>query len=142
MNNLFKNILPTLLLSSAFASTVTIAADTGSHDHSGHSHDHSSHSHHMSYEPAKLGPPVDAEQAANAAKIRLADLVKTEAINSSWANIEPQSVVITTRKHAPNEEKQWQVSFVNKAIKEPNRQTLYVFLGLDGSFRATNYTGR
>lgn len=142
MNNLFKNILPALLLSSAFASTATIAADTGSHDHSGHSHDHSSHSHHMSEEPKKLGPPIDAEQAAIAAKVRINDLVKTQAINPNWADVEPQPAIITTRKHAPNQEQQWQVSFFNKDIKEPSRQTLYVFLGIDGSFRATNYTGR
>lgn len=142
MKNLFKHIFPALLLSSAFASTSTIAADTSSHDHSGHSHDHSSHSHHMSAEPNKVGPPVDAKQAAIAAKIRIADLVKTQAINPNWGDIEPQPAIVTTRKHAPNQEQQWQVTFFNKNIKDTSRQTLYVFLGIDGSFRATNYTGR
>lgn len=140
MKQLLTRQLPPLLLCSALVSPHAIAADNNPHSHSGH--DHSSHSHHMDLEPIKIGPPIDAEQAAIAAKIRIADLVKTQAINLSWAEIEPQSVVITTRKHAPNEEKQWQVTFANKTIKEPSRQVLYVFLGIDGSFRATNYTGR
>lgn len=141
MKQLITRLLPPLLLSSALISNSAAAENNGGHNHA-HGHDHSSHSHHMSSEPKKLGPPVDAEQAAIAAKIRIADLVKTQAINPNWANIEPQSVIVTTRKHAPNQEKQWQVSFFNKEIKDASRQTLYVFLGIDGSFRATNYTGR
>ena len=148
----FALILSPLILSTVLLSGNTVAADSGEHkhDHSAHnhgshdhgSHDHSGHSHHEALEPKPPGEPVNAEQATQSAKQRIASLVKAKAINSNWTSVEPDSALQVVRKHDPAQETQWQVTFVNKAEKVISRQTIYVFLGIDGSFRTTNFTGR
>ena len=85
---------------------------------------------------------LHAEQATQIAKQRIASLVKAKAINSHWTSVEPDSALQVVRKHDPAQETQWQVTFVNKAEKVTSRQIIYVFLGIDGSFRTTNFTGR
>jgi hypothetical protein len=148
----FALILSPLILSTVLLSVNTVAADSGEHkhDHSAHdhgshehsSHDHSGHSHHEALEPKPPGEPVNAEQATQIAKQRIASLVKAKAINSSWTSVEPASTLEVVKKHDPAQETQWQVTFVNKAEKVTSRQIIYVFLGMDGSFRTTNFTGR
>lgn len=140
MKTPLTRLLTSLILSAVFLSANTVAADNDGPKHC--NHDHSGHSPQASATPKAPAEPVTAEQAAATAKVRMADLVKTQAIDTSWASIKPEGIMMTTRKHAPNQEQQWQVTFVNKSIKDPSRQTLHVFLGLDGSFRTTNYTGR
>lgn len=138
----FALILSPLILSTVLLSVNNAAADSGEHKHDHGSHDHSSHSHHEALEPKPPGKPVNAEQATQIAKQRIASLVKAKAINSNWTSVEPDLALQVVRKHDPAQETQWQVTFVNKAEKVTSRQVIYVFLGIDGSFRTTNFTGR
>tara|TARA_B100000809_G_C15136766_1_gene530958 strand:+ start:657 stop:1082 length:426 start_codon:yes stop_codon:yes gene_type:complete len=138
----FALILSPLILSTVLLSVNNAAADSGEHKHDHGSHDHSSHSHHEALEPKPPGEPVNAEQATQIAKQRIASLVKAKAINSNWTSVEPDLALQVVRKHDPAQETQWQVTFVNKAEKVTSRQVIYVFLGIDGSFRTTNFTGR
>ena len=85
----FALILSPLILSTVLLSVNNAAADSGEHKHDHGSHDHSSHSHHEALEPKPPGEPVNAEQATQIAKQRIASLVKAKAINSNWTSVEP-----------------------------------------------------
>lgn len=102
-----------------FSSTVLAG---GNHDH-GHGHSHG---------------PVDQASAEKIAAGKVANLANNGKIDKSW----------NTTKVDKAEQKQfgnqmeWVVSFKNDKVSDPEKQTLFVFLTLDGRYLAANYTGK
>ena len=109
-------ILLSLVLS--FFSAATLAG--GEHG-DGHSHD-----------------PVTQLQAEEAAIKNVARLVKKGKIDKSWQTIG----VAKSEKKKFGKNMEWVVSFNNKNISDPEKQTLYIFLSLTGNYIAANYTGK
>lgn len=98
---------------------VAVLAGAG-HDH-GHSHD-----------------PVTQLQAEEAAKKNVARLVKKGKIDKSWQTIG----VAKSEKKKFGKNMEWVVSFNNKNISDPKKQTLYIFLSLTGNYIAANHSGK
>lgn len=96
---------------------------------SGHEHEHD---HDHSHEPVTQG---QAEQAASKVVLRLVEKGK---IDASWKKVQIEKSL--KKKFGQNME--WVVSFNNKAIRDPEKQTLYVFLTLTGDYIAANYSGK
>lgn len=82
--------------------------------------------------------PVSAERAAVIATDRVHRLADMGKIDPSWKSVEAG---------APEQKRfgrklEWVVAFKNAGISDASKQTLYLFLALDGSFLAANYTGK
>lgn len=90
------------------------------HDH-GHSHD-----------------PVSQSQAEEVATKSVSSLVDRGKLDKSW---KATSVAKAKKKKNFGGSMEWVVSFKNENIKDPAKQTLYVFLTLGGEYLAANYTG-
>jgi len=103
-------------------SLATTPAFSGA-DGPGHSHSHG---------------PISAEAAQEKATQHVADLVTKGKLEASWNNIKP------TKTEQKNFEKgpEWIVAFVNSAVTDKTKQTLYVFYTLDGNYLAANFTGK
>jgi hypothetical protein len=119
MNNLIK--VPLLVLMFLFGQTV-FAGPGG-----GHSHDHGHHH-----------GPISSEQAVKKATKHVQKLVKTGKIDSSWSGVSSKSVEEKSYGHGP----EWVVTFENKSIEDPEKQTLYVFYTINGKYLASNFTGQ
>ena len=112
-------ILPFFFVLSLFSLNVTAG--------SGHSHGHG-HSH----------GPVSQETANLKAKKIIINLIKQNVINKNWGS----TTVSSSEKKIFNGKEEWVVSFVNKEITDDKKRKLYIFLTLDGSYIAANYTGK
>lgn len=115
-----------LMLSVLLAFIPMVALAGANHDH-GHDHGHS-HSH----------DPVNQEQAQAAALKQVARLVKKGKIDNSWTNAK----VATAEKKKFGGKLEWVVTFSNEKVKDPGKQTLYIFLSLSGEYIAANYSGK
>lgn len=135
MNKLPLFIATALLVASGLASIAAMAGEQCNHNH------HAGVDSAITAEPVNADP-INAEQAQQVAVLRIADLVKSQAIDSSWAEVKPASRLTDYTDQDAKQQKHWQVSFINPAIKNPQQQTLYVLLTVDGRFKSTNYTGR
>lgn len=93
---------------------------------SGHDHGHG-HSH----------EPVTQAQAEEEAISSVAKLVQRKKIDSSWASV----TVHSSEKKEFDGQTEWVVIFKNEKVSDPDKQTLYVFLTLEGRYLAANYTG-
>lgn len=102
-------------------SLVTAPAFSGS----GHEH---SHSH----------GPISEEKAKQEATKQIARLVSKGKVDKSWSGIKPEKVYQKTFKKEP----EWVVEFVNNAVTDKAKQTLYLFYTLDGHYIAANFTGK
>jgi len=115
MTYFIKTILSLLLL-------LSTAAFAGSgHDH-GHGHSHA---------------PVTKVEAEQIARESVTKMVERNTIDSSWKSV---SVHMSEQKEFSGQ-KEWVIMFKNGKIGEPEKQTLYVFLSLEGQYLAANYTG-
>ncbi len=81
---------------------------------------------------------ISSEQAASRASKFIARMVDAEKIDASWVKIAPDSVEKKTFSQDP----EWVVTFKNNNIKDPSKQTLYMFLSLYGDALGANYTGQ
>ena len=89
------------------------------HDH-GHSHD-----------------PVTQEQAEQIAMKRVSALAEEGKVDSSWKSVTVQK----SEKKKFGDNLEWVVMFKNENVADPSKQTLYVFLTIEGEYLAANYTG-
>lgn len=93
----------------------------------GHSHDHGHHH-----------GPITSEQAVKKATKHVQKLVEKGKIDASWSGVASKSVEEKSYGHGP----EWVVTFENKAIADPAKQTLYVFYTINGKYLASNFTGQ
>lgn len=99
----------------------TAAPALGAGGHEGHGH----------------GPAVELNQSQIQKKAArfVASLVEKGKLDASWAQSKPQD----SKKNIGHE---WVITFSNPEIKEPEKQTLYMFLTLSGKYIAANFTGK
>lgn len=114
-----KTIIAVTLCTLTLA-TVPVWAGPGA---PGHSHSHG---------------PITAEAAQEKATQQVAELVTKGKLEASWNSIKP------TKAYEKKFEKgmEWVVEFVNSAVADKAKQTLYVFYTLDGHYLAANFTGK
>jgi len=107
-----------LLLTSLIMSAPVMAG--GNHGH-GHSHG--------------AVTPVEAKKLA-IQKVR--KLTIEGKLESSWAKAE----ISGFEQKIFNSNPEWVVAFTNSEISDSSKQTLYLFLTLEGRYVAANYTGK
>lgn len=112
--------LTTTLFSLFLILAIPVHAGSG-HDH-GHGHAHA---------------PVTQEEAEKIATSSVAELVKRNKVDSSWGSV----AVHKSEKKEFGGQMEWVVTFKNKNLSDPEKQTLYIFLSLEGQYLAANYTG-
>jgi pterin-4a-carbinolamine dehydratase len=111
-----------LLVSSLFfVSPVMAGAD---HDHGSGGHSHSQ-------------GPVSGDVAAMKASNKVKSMVESGKLDKSWAHVKATGASQKSFGHDP----EWVVTFKNTKISDASKQTLYVFLTLDGMYIAANFTG-
>ncbi len=93
----------------------------------GHGHSHNSHN-----------GPITSNQVVEKATKHIQKLAKNGKIDASWSGVASKSVEEKSYGHGP----EWVVTFENMSIKDPERQTLYVFYTINGKYLASNYTGQ
>jgi hypothetical protein len=81
---------------------------------------------------------ISKSQAEMVATTVIESFVEKKKIDSSWKSIKAST---SEKKKFPNG-LEWVVSFKNENISDSAKQTIYVFLTLDGGYLATNYTGK
>lgn len=96
-----------------------VAVAGSGHDH-GHSH--------------KAVTQIQAEAVAIKTVTALVDKGK---IDNSWKSIS----IMKSEKKDFGGHLEWVISFMNKNISDPSKQTLFVFLTSGGEYIAANYTG-
>jgi hypothetical protein len=106
---------------SLFLLFTTLAFAGSGHDH-GHGHSHE---------------PITKLEAEGIATRSVTKLIERNTIDSSWASV---SVHKSEQKEF-GAKMEWVVLFINKAISDKEKQTLYIFLSLEGEYLAANYTG-
>lgn len=82
--------------------------------------------------------PVSAEAVQAKASAHVADLVTKGKLESSWKDVKPTKASEKKFEKGP----EWVVEFVNSAVADKAKQTLYVFYTLDGNYLAANFTGQ
>ena len=97
---------------------------TGAYAGSGHSHS------------PKTDEITESQASEQAAKI-VSDIVKKGKLDASWTQAQPAAVQKKTFKNGP----EWVITFNNTREKDPQKQTLYVFLSLYGDYLGANHTG-
>ena len=117
-----------ILLLGFIFSAVTFLVMAGNDQEHGHDHGHG-HSHSQ--------VAVDDVTAKSNATNIVAELVKREKLESSWASITASTVEKQEFEGTP----EWVVIFVNDTISDVTKQKLYVFLTISGEYIAANYTG-
>jgi len=101
---------------------LTSPAYAGSgHDH-GHGHSHA---------------PVSKEEAENIATESIAKLAEKKKIDSSWQSVAAHK----SEQKEFGGRMEWVVTFKNEKVSDPEKQTIYVFLTLEGQYLAANHTG-
>lgn len=101
-----------------------LSAVAGSgHDH-GHDHSHA---------PAA----VSQEVVINNASQVVTSLVEKKKLEESWTSVKAKSA----EKKLFNNKPEWVITFVNDAITDVKKQTLYIFLTPGGEYIAANFTG-
>lgn len=128
-------ILLSMALSGYGANTLAEEA----HNHG--SHDHSHHHHKPAVEVDRA--PIDSVTAAALSSDIIADLVKSKAIDGSWAELKPSSTIAVSDSNADgSQDKFWYSTFHNPKISEGDKQFLYVTFTNKGQYIGTNYIGR
>ncbi|MBI5450563.1 MAG: hypothetical protein HY940_04315 [Gammaproteobacteria bacterium] len=117
MRNISTALLASYLL---FVSPVMAGA--------GHDHGSGGHSH----------GPISSEMVIKKAAERVKSMVESGKLDKSWADRKALGVIQETF----SSEIEWVVTFKNDQVSDATKQTLYMFFTLDGSYIATNFTGK
>jgi len=80
--------------------------------------------------------PVTENQAIKNASDAVAAIVEKGKLDTSWAEVKPTE----TKKKMNQYGQEWVVSFINPKIAEKGKNTLYVFLSLDGQYLGANFS--
>lgn len=116
-----RNVSTALLVSSLLFTSPVMAGAGHDHGSGGHSHG-----------------PVSSKAVIMKATEKVKSLAESGKIDKSWAGIK---AVGATQKTFANES-EWVVTFKNEKLSDVTKQTLYLFFTLDGSYIATNFTGK
>ncbi len=81
--------------------------------------------------------PVTQQQAEQIASQFISSLVADDKIETSWNNIK----VNKSEQKSFGGNQEWVISYKNEAVSDPEKRTIYIFLGLGGEFLGGNYTG-
>lgn len=81
--------------------------------------------------------PAPEKVVIDCASQRKAALVSSGKLDKSWEAVKHDKVAQVEGKKG----KEWKVSFKNGAVREADKNTLYVFLSLPGNYIASNFTG-
>lgn len=115
-----------LLLGFIFSAFTFLVMAGNQHSHDGdHGHSHSQMA-------------VDEVTATTKATTIVASLVEKDKLDKSWGTVVAGSV----EKQTFEGDTEWVVSFVNTEITDLTKQTLYVFLTMNGEYIAANHTGK
>lgn len=115
--------ISTVLLISSFLLASPVMAGAG-HEHGpGGSHAHG---------------PISSDAAVKRAEKQVKSLVQKGKLDKSWS---AAKLVESVQKDF-GKGQEWVVSFKNDQEKDTTKQTLYVFYTLNGSYLATNFTGK
>lgn len=90
--------------------------------HDGHSHSHD----------------ISSDDAKKKARDIVAKLVEKKKVAASWQNVDAQNV----EKKRFGKKDEWVVSFHNAKESNSTKQTLYIFLSMEGKYIAANFTGQ
>ena len=132
-----KKLFITIAIVLPLSFTALYAEDT--HDHEAHEHktethkDHKHSHHHESLNKNAVGIEKIKQEATE--KVR--SLVSEKKIHKSWAFVEISKIGKTHYGDTDD----WVVGFTNSKIKNKKRQTLYIFVSVEGKIRGANYTG-
>jgi len=96
------------------------------------------HGHDHGHEHSQVTVAVDAITAKSNATNIIAELVNKEKLVPSWLNVTASS----TEKKEFKGTLEWVVIFENDKITDASKQTLYIFLKVNGEYIAANYTGQ
>ena len=80
--------------------------------------------------------PIKKEQALTFASDIVAAIAIKGELDASWAKVKPTEAI---NKNLPGPK--WVISFNNPKINDQEKQTLYVFLTLDGQYLGVNFSG-
>jgi hypothetical protein len=111
-----------LLLAGTLLITYPLSQATAGPGHDGHSHSHD----------------ITADDAKSRAKRIINKLVEKKKIKASWK----QSDVKHIEKKRFGKKDEWVVSFNNMNEGDTSKQTLYIFLSMEGRYIAANFTGK
>lgn len=81
--------------------------------------------------------PIEKEQAIQTASNVVFALISEEKVDPSWKNVKNAEAIKKDRQYGP----EWVVSFKNLNVEDLSKQTLYVFLAIDGQYLGANYSG-
>jgi hypothetical protein len=81
--------------------------------------------------------PISKSEAGKKATQVVRSIAKKGKLPESWSSLEPATIKQKTFKKGP----EWVVSFKNPKVENKERQTLYVFLTLAGSYLGANFSG-
>lgn len=81
---------------------------------------------------------IDKLEAEQKARLIVDKLVEKNKLAPSWKNA---SLQLSLKKRFRTEP-EWVVSFENKTVKDPGKQTLYIFLSETGAYIAANFSGK
>jgi len=115
-------IISTALFVSALLITSPVMAGSG-HDHGNGGHSHG---------------PISSEGVIKKATKQVKALAERGKLDKSWVGIAAEGASQKTYSN----ETEWVVTFRNNKVSDPEKQTLYLFFTLDGSYIATNFTGK
>ena len=96
------------------------------------------HGNHSKSPSAPVKEENSKKSIKNTAKQEVKRLALAKKIDKSWL-FSPISKMKRTKYNYNNE---WVVSFKNPEIKDPSKQTLYVFVTVYGQLTGANYTGK
>ena len=80
--------------------------------------------------------PIEKEQAIQTASNVVSVFVTKKMLESSWNEVKPAAANKRDRQYGP----EWVVSFKNPNIEDQTKQTLYVFLSIDGQYLGADYS--
>ena len=82
--------------------------------------------------------PINSQTAIKKAEKQVKSLVERGKLEKSWADAKAAGA--TQKVFAQGDE--WVVTFSNNKVSDTSKQTLYVFYTLDGTYIASNFTGK
>ena len=83
--------------------------------------------------------PISQVDAIAKAKAVVQTMIGRKVLEANWSG---QPVTSARLKQEGYDPAEWIIVFRNDAVKEPTKQTLFVFLRGDGEYVAANYTGK
>jgi hypothetical protein len=81
--------------------------------------------------------PITSEAAVKKATKQIQTLIERGKLEKSWGDVKATGAIQKTFAKGT----EWVVTFKNDKVKDPAKQSLYVFYTVEGSYIASNHTG-